>query len=811
MSVETNEINLNPETKIKLQELQKEKDLEWIITLYENLPEQEQNEFLRELEERDPIFKEMMDELKTYFNSQLSKLEQEDNTTNEIPLNNSETTQETPTLLIWETTSRYLDQNKDFKAFLDFFDEKEINWKKEVVLNPQVYEWIIRYDSNKEPLAKALWQKEIWEAKKELQQKLDYMRTWMIHAPENLDASQGYAREQFKQKEQEIIKKYLPVADDFVKLIKNTDIWKKILENTIKETFQSNLKENINRNISNDSWKETPLWNEIENKTNRLFARLSEIQSKLQSEIQTYKETQENLKQRDYITRERILYQDIPNKYEREIKQELKDYAFDIWKDLIQNNVQVFQEKKEFNLPLWTWNDIILDFSELWDIEWKSEDEILKQYEKSFDDIYKDTLTEKILDELTSKKWIIDIVWIVISWLVAVKYSVDTMWLWIPTSAIIFTASENLYRAAAYEIFDIEWWALEWLWISENDTSQDIIRKKLFELASNWVLFSLFKVTWLWEKALTSMFKDKTFMEDLSYKIASYWIKTWAEAWFFTYYTIASNNLQERLQNSPNTQEVLDSFTRVGNMQDFMKLFSYNIWFVTLVKWWWALAEKQIVARYEKQINEELERLKANWIFYVDWVFYRRSNVLTQLPKEEFWRFIKLNQDLWKFSTESYRKPESWRAWKMMHTNYPDPAKRYENLEKYSRETREWWIKQALWDKTIWQTLESNWLNSWKWVWEWLLRKSWFNNDEVNAFKRWELKWEKPKEVSALAEMDRAMEVVYREYKEGVSWLKKWLSMKEAFPNLGEDLYSKLRNIIDKDTIIEKPKKRERL
>lgn len=176
MTVENREQQLNPETKIKLQELQQERDLEWIITLYERLPEKEQNEFLRELEEKDPVFKEMMDELKIYFNSQLSKLEQEDSKPHEIPSNTSEineTISETSTPLTWETTTRYLDQNKDFGAFLDCFEEKEIGWEKEVVLTSKVYEWIVRYNANKEPLAKALWQKEIQEAQLELDEKLN--------------------------------------------------------------------------------------------------------------------------------------------------------------------------------------------------------------------------------------------------------------------------------------------------------------------------------------------------------------------------------------------------------------------------------------------------------------------------------------------------------------------------------------------------------------------------------------------------------------------------------------------------------------
>jgi hypothetical protein len=54
--------------------------------------------------------------------------------------------------------------------------------------------------------------------------KLRYMRTAMVHSPENLDKAQSEVREEFRKKEQEIIQKYLPQTDVFVNLLKNTDI-----------------------------------------------------------------------------------------------------------------------------------------------------------------------------------------------------------------------------------------------------------------------------------------------------------------------------------------------------------------------------------------------------------------------------------------------------------------------------------------------------------------------------------------------------------------------------------------------------------
>lgn len=795
MSFENKEQSINPETLSQLKEAQAKRDLDSVTKIFLSLTPKDRNEFVNEYAKKDPVYAQIISEITPYFSWEWNKLYQEAQTSTET----QETTSQQSTPLLWETWATYLDKNKDFKPFLDTFDEKEINWKKEVVLTPEVFSALSRYDSNKEPLAKLLWQKEINKAQSELDEKLRYMRTAMIHSPENLDKSQSEARQEFKKQEQEIIQKYLTQAETFVNLIKNTSIWKEIIENTAKLNIQTNLRDNINKNISNESWKETPLWNNIETQTKELLWRLAKIQWELNKEISDFKRDQTYLQTTDPWNYTEMLANTIPNKYDKEIKQELRNYALSVWKELISNNTQIIQDKKEFNLPLWDWTDVVLDFAELWDIEWKSQEEIQKLFEKNFDDIYKDSLTEKLFREITSKKWIIDIVWIVGSWLLTVKYSVDTAWLWIPTSALIFTASENTYRAIAYELFNIEWWAMAWLWISESDTTQDIVRKKLFELASNWVLFWIFKWTWFTQTAIESMIKDKAFMEELSYKIASYWIKTWVEAWFFTYYTIASNNLQQKLQENPNAKEIIDTFTNVWSMQDFIKLYTYNIWFVVAVKTWWSIAEKQIIWNYEKLIEKEIQILNWKWINLVNWVFYRANNKMQELPIEDFGRLVELNKKLAKFSTESYRKPESWRAWKTINTDYPDASKKFENLEKYSKETREWWVTQALWDKTIWQTLEAEWLKWWKWVWEWLLRKSWFNNDEVDAFKKWELKWEKPLEVRALGEMDRAMEVVYREYRDGFLKLNSWLSLKEAFPQLSSDLYSRLKIMINKD------------
>jgi hypothetical protein len=243
---------------------------------------------------------------------------------------------------------------------------------------------------------------------------------------------------------------------------------------------------------------------------------------------------------------------------------------------------------------------------------------------------------------------------------------------------------------------------------------------------------------------------------------------------------------------------MLESFTNVWNMNDFMKLFAYNMWFITLVKAWWKIAEKWEVLVLQKKINNELQVLQEKWYFLVWDEFYKWNNKVQSLPAD-FQTLSELNKKLWYLATDTYRKPESGRAWKSINTNQVDPAKRYERLEKYSKQTVDWKISYALWDKTIWNTIQTSWLNSWKWVWEWLLKKSWFNNDEISQFKKWELKWERPVEVKALREMDKAMEVVYREYLEIKKSYLSWENLDKLYPNFSKEILQKLLKLLTKE------------
>lgn len=824
----TDNQNIWPEQQSNLQnikEKQKDKDFDDVIKMVEKMSPEEQKDFVERMKEKDPVFRWLFDELKTYFDSQISKLEAEEeqrqaekpkeakkpeiNKPKEIKkpqlqdikhnkpaVETKETQKEIPTQrLSGDTELEHIKKDKDFSKYKHLFEEKELNWNKVAVLKPDVLKAFLRQEKNKEPLAKLIWLD--WELQKAKQNYDESLKASsnMSYTPQNIDASKQYALKQYEENKQKIVEKW---ANDFVWLLNNTTFWKDILRNSLLVAQNEKLVSDINKNTWNKENAESSLTDNIANKTNIIIWKLSILQNGLNKEITDFKNWwQENLKQRDYITWEKILYRDIPEKYEVLMKQEIRNYAFDIWKDIIKNNSPIVWEKKVFSLPIWNKNDVVLDFSSLWNTTWKSTDEILKLYEKNFDSVYKDSLISKIWREMTSKKWLIDISWTVIWGAAAVKASAWTWWAWIPVATLVFTAVESSYRAWMYELFNIEWGWQAWTGIDlDNESTKDILKKKGIEMVSTATLFSLFRFTWWSQEKILQYINNPSITGSITWKIFNYWIKTWVEWAFFTYFTVMMANLQETAKNGWNTKEYLDSFTKIWNMEDLTKLYAFNIWFIAAVKWGAKIAETWMVLWYARELNTLTRELNEKWYNIINGRFYKWNNEVPAIINPHFQKFADLNRKIAYIWWDSYMKPENGRWWKNYNTNLVDPAKRYERLERYSSETQTWKISYALNDKTIWETLQANWLNAWKWVGEWLLKKSWFSNDEISQFKQWKLKWEKPVEVKAIWEMEKAMEVVVKEFDiikyNILNWTRKWLSINEILRNYPDDIRNKI-------------------
>lgn len=264
-----------------------------------------------------------------------------------------------------------------------------------------------------------------------------------------------------------------------------------------------------------------------------------------------------------------------------------------------------------------------------------------------------------------------------------------------------------------------------------------------------------------------------------------------------------SENLQDTVKNDWNTNELLNDFSEIPNFDVLMKLYIYNLWFITAVKAWAIPAEKMVIAWYQKQLNNELQNIKNQNIVILntwsEYAFYKWNTKLEWNDLKGFEKFIDLNKKVNYIAMEQYRKTESWRWWKAAYSTTFREQK-FQKLEEESIKAQLWKIDYALNDKIIWKTLIDNWIwKKWDNIWKWLLEKSWFE------------KWEKiePKtkfEKNAIKEMNKANEIIYKEYKTWINWIVQWLSMKEAFPNLNEKLIPKLLLVITK----ENTSKRER-
>jgi hypothetical protein len=76
-------------------------------------------------------------------------------------------------------------------------------------------------------------------------------------------------------------------------------------------------------------------------------------------------------------------------------------------------------------------------------------------------------------------------------------------------------------------------------------------------------------------------------------------------------------------------------------MEDLIKLYAFNLWFITLVKWWAKWFEEWAIFGYEKLLKREIQKLKEKWYTLVDWVFYNWNNQVKALPIKDFEEFIK--------------------------------------------------------------------------------------------------------------------------------------------------------------------------
>jgi hypothetical protein len=91
---------------------------------------------------------------------------------------------------------------------------------------------------------------------------------------------------------------------------------------------------------------------------------------------------------------------------------------------------------------------------------------------------------------------------------------------------------------------------------------------------------------------------------------------------------------------------MLESFTNIWNTNDLIKLFAYNLWFISLVKWWWQIVDLWNLKILQNKLNTELTSLHERWIYFENGRFFKWNNEVPVLLIPEFQRFAQINKDI---------------------------------------------------------------------------------------------------------------------------------------------------------------------
>jgi len=672
---------------------------------------------------------------------------------------------------IWlKSSSEYLNNLESFKDLKPYLETKEFKQEKLTVLNNDFFSAYLRYEDNNIPLVNLL-------AKDELSQlETKYNKSTKHYKPlewiNNMSVDIEY--EIFIKIRKEIFKKYELKVLEFKNLL-SSDAWKLLLEQSWSFYYRTNLQKQVNNSLWYKEDNDSKISNEIQQKTAKLYFEINNVNKDLNKETQDYfnkwKFSKENPTEINQISQ----------KYLNIIDLKLKDYAKWVWNDIINNPevLNIIKNKWVFKLPVWNWNEVILDFSNMDNIDFDNpnkedlKNKISQSFNKNFDSIYRSELHQKIYDwiinvatSIKNNPWktLIDLSSIIIAWSSWLAVAAWTDWVWIVTAWVVATAVDNWYRAGMYEAF-IEWWYKEWLWITDKDKSNDIVYKKTFELATNIWLFWIFKWTWAAQsKLLKSLWEDGARKLEES-SMASF-IKSWIEAWFFTEFLNNVDWLQNWLNSDKNFKEVLKNMSNMSTSSDVINTYLYNLLFIISIKKVSSWIENSKLFGLSSRLENEMKLLEEKWYNIVDnWTntpsFFKWINEVDISKHPDFKKFREVNKKLLHFTeTDDYKKPENGRWWKNLIKLADE---RYELLKKYSNETQDWKIWYALKDETIWETISEVWIKDWSWVSEWLLRKSWFDDLDIEDFREWRLKSEKVTDrwqKEALKSMENASEVV---------------------------------------------------
>lgn len=310
------------------------------------------------------------------------------------------------------------------------------------------------------------------------------------------------------------------------------------------------------------------------------------------------------------------------------------------------------------------WNKTIsIDFGILkqkinW-IDVKDKTQIRKIFDENFEDIYRESIWEWIVDwaediadnvENRPYETIIDISSVVYGWLNATILTTETWWLWIVQAWVVYSVSHDALKSSMYGLlYYAKWinsadWVEVWLWFKRDSMdSADFLINKWFEYSSNMVLFSIFawvfkanKKLWLdkFKDWLRDSIKQWLSFENVWTKIWYEWWKIWIEATMFNEFHAVSWWIQKWINDFRHPENVslfdekwfIDYYSIQHESRNYATSFMYNYMFIIWVKGgiyfpnkflrWWNMKDWEIVQNIEtgnQKLQAELDKLTQRW------------------------------------------------------------------------------------------------------------------------------------------------------------------------------------------------------
>lgn len=754
------------------------------------------------------------------------------------------------------SAERTTEQPVETLAFSKFETKGDINGVSVPMLSTEAYVALKSTETNPDALAKFLASDDLSaleSRKRQARDELEKQKIYIINSgnyPQWWDSAVNFHEESFKKQSEAIISKHRPNAEAFKKSL-NTDQGRYILENTERVIIESGIKSNIRKGLGiteNSGTKESSwekLTGEIYGKTTDLLRKIGSIKDSINWDIEAIRA------QHATVLRaggDEMMYQQaimsVPDRYEAIIQGEVKKYAKEVGKELIlsEPTSQVVLQGQRFSLPVGD-KKITLDFGNIGSVS-KDKKVLLVTFESKFEMIYRDKFSEKAFDSaknavkyVKDKPWetTIDVGSTIMSGVVTGMVVDVSGWVGLLKAGVVYTGVNNLLTATGYWLLgksrgkDGVTEGLAGIGIQESDSKNDVLRKKSFELASNTVLFGIFKTSAIAEHA----FRDavgklagspmtpelaKSLMKNPIFKgvdtIGTPVLKTWSEAAFFTFYIAASAGVEKAVKQAVDsgltTKEAIEmvgkELSEIKDPSTFMDLYVYNLGFVSAVKSWVAMGrmpgtamDKNKLERYSATLNQERKRLEVKWYSFASrpdggfFVFDQYGHKAD--PKApEFATFAQTNRDIFKLSVkiappkeqkreEDIYGPENGRGGKSA-ANPTNLEQKFVNLARNSTEAEKGGLKYALRDETVYSGMERTGASDGTGIKEGLMKKSGFEEFEIRDYREGKKEWSNEMERDALKKMEVASEKITKEYfqtqMELVEARKKWLTYTEA-------------------------------